>query len=70
MSSSTWQGVRAPLIRIEVKELFTAFFFAKSFLVLNYIACKLLTDKIIKTINKKYLCQVPLDKITFSYKIP
>ena len=31
---------------------------------------KLLTDTTIKAINKKYPCQVSLDKITVDYKIP
>ena len=31
-------------------------------LVVKYMACKLLTDTAIKTVSKKYPCQVVLDK--------
>ncbi len=35
--------------------------------ILKYTACKLLTDKIIKTVCSIYPCQVVLDKIIFNY---
>ena len=63
-----------PINRLDVtKNVLLLYIFAMLLFVLNYIACKLLTDKIIKTINKKYPCQVVLDKIglnAISYKIP
>ena len=57
-----------PLI-IACANAFTAFFFTVLLLILKYMACKLLTDKSIKTINKKYPCQVPLDKTAKSITI-
>ena len=44
------------------ENIFTSFFFAMLLLILKYMACKLLTDTTIKTINNNYPCQVPLDK--------
>ena len=52
-----------PINRLAVTIKFLRhYIFAMRLLVVKYMACKLLTDTTIKTINKKYPCQVVLDK--------
>ena len=52
-----------PINRLAVTiKVLRLYIFAMRLLVVKYMACKLLTDTAIKTINNKYSCQVPLDK--------
>ena len=57
-----------PLNRIAVTiKVLLLYIFAMRLLVFKYIACKLLTDKTVKTISNKYSCQVVLDTTVLDY---